>query len=135
MTVSRLIILRMRNVSTKICRENQNTHFMFCNFFSENRDVYETMSKNEVETERTQMTIWRRVACRISKAARARKHIHRQKYIILIAFPRQQWFRERASRLRYTYIAFTRVSIAHQTDYTATNKAHLHVNLYITTFY
>jgi hypothetical protein len=76
MTVSRLIILRMKNVSTKICRENQNTQFMFRNFFSENRDVYKTMSKNEVETERTQMTIWRRVACRISKAARARTHTH-----------------------------------------------------------
>ena len=26
-------------------------------------------------------------------------------YVILIAFPRQQWLRERASMLRYTYIA------------------------------
>ena len=25
--------------------------------------------------------------------------------VILIAFPRQQWFRERASLLRYTYVA------------------------------
>jgi hypothetical protein len=27
------------------------------------------------------------------------------KYVILIAFPRQQWLRERSSVLRYTYIA------------------------------
>ena len=27
-------------------------------------------------------------------------------YVILIAFPRQQWLRERASMLRYTYIAY-----------------------------
>ena len=26
-------LLRMRNVSDKICRENQNTHFVFSNFF------------------------------------------------------------------------------------------------------
>jgi hypothetical protein len=30
----------MRNVSNKSCRENQNTHFMFCNFLSENHPVY-----------------------------------------------------------------------------------------------
>jgi len=27
-------LLRMRNFSHKSCRENQNTHFMFNNFFS-----------------------------------------------------------------------------------------------------
>jgi hypothetical protein len=31
---SRLILLRMRNVPEKSCRENQNTHFVFHNFFS-----------------------------------------------------------------------------------------------------
>ena len=35
--ISRLFRLRMWNVSDKICRENQNTHFMFCNFSFENR--------------------------------------------------------------------------------------------------
>ena len=30
---------------------------------------------------------------------------HTYKYVILIAFPQQQWFRERASLLRCTYIA------------------------------
>ena len=28
-----LILLRMRNVLDKSCRENQNTHFMFSKFF------------------------------------------------------------------------------------------------------
>jgi hypothetical protein len=32
-TISRWIILRMRNGLDKICRENKNTHFMFNNFF------------------------------------------------------------------------------------------------------
>ena len=37
--------------------------------------------------------------------ARMRKHAHTHQYVILIAFPRQQWFRERASLLHYMYIA------------------------------
>jgi len=32
MKISRSVRLRMRIVSNKICRENQNTHFMFNNF-------------------------------------------------------------------------------------------------------
>jgi len=31
---SRPVLLRMRNVSDKRCRENQETHFTFNNFFS-----------------------------------------------------------------------------------------------------
>jgi hypothetical protein len=46
---------RMRNVLDK-SRENQNTHFMFNNFFSETHAVYEIMSKHIVEPERPQMT-------------------------------------------------------------------------------
>jgi quinol-cytochrome oxidoreductase complex cytochrome b subunit len=40
-----------------------------------------------------------RIACWITKATN--KH---SEYVILIAFPRQKWLRERASMLRYTYI-------------------------------
>ena len=72
--ISRWILLRMRNISYKCCRENQNTRFMFSNFFSENREVYEIMSKNEVEPKRPQMAIRWRVACWISKATRAQAH-------------------------------------------------------------
>ena len=31
--ISRSVLLRMRNVSDKSCRENQNTHFVFSNVF------------------------------------------------------------------------------------------------------
>jgi len=41
--ISRSVLLRMRNVSDKSCRENQNTYFVFSNFFSEYRAVYEIM--------------------------------------------------------------------------------------------
>jgi hypothetical protein len=30
--ITRSVLLGMKNVSDKICRENQNTHFMFSNF-------------------------------------------------------------------------------------------------------
>ena len=59
------------------------------------------------------MEIWRRVACWIIKATRAREHTHTctQKYVTLIAFSRQQWLRERAPVLQVhclfcTYIFF-----------------------------
>jgi hypothetical protein len=37
------------------------------------------------------------------------KHAHTDQYVglILLAFPLQQWFRERSSMLRYTYIVCT----------------------------
>ena len=46
----------MRNVLDKSSTENKNTHFIFDNFFTENRAVYEIMSKILVETEGPQMT-------------------------------------------------------------------------------
>jgi hypothetical protein len=52
-----------------------------------------------------------RIACRIPKAT----NTHSQ-YVTLIAFPLQHWLHERASMLRYTYIAclvciiFTKIS-------------------------
>jgi len=58
MPISRWIPLRMRNVSDKSCRENQNTHFMFNNlFFPENRAVYEIMWKIIAEPDIPRMTI------------------------------------------------------------------------------
>jgi hypothetical protein len=96
---SRSLLRRMRNVSDKRCRENQNKNFMFDNPFSERRAVYEIMLKNTVEPERSQMTIRRmRIACRIHKAT----NIHSE-YVILIAFSLQQWLHARALMLDYTY--------------------------------
>jgi hypothetical protein len=31
--ISRSVLLKMRNISHESCRENQNAHFMFSNFF------------------------------------------------------------------------------------------------------
>ena len=96
-------ILRMWNVSDKSCTENQNPHFVFSGFFSpfRIRAVYEIMWKTVVERGRPKMAIWRmRIACWIPKATNTHSE-----YVILIAFPLQQWLQERASMLRYTYTA------------------------------
>ena len=95
--ISRSLFLKMRNVSDKSCRENQNTHFVFKNCFSvENRAVYGIMWENIVEQDSPLMTIWRmHVAYWTPKAT----NIH-SVCVILIAFRMQQWLHERASTLR-----------------------------------
>jgi hypothetical protein len=45
MIISRSVLLRMRNVSDKSVKENQNAHFMFTNIFLENRALYEIICK------------------------------------------------------------------------------------------
>ena len=45
-----------------------------------------------------------RIACWITKATHTHTHTHSQ-YVILIVFQGQQWLRERAPMLRYTYNA------------------------------
>jgi hypothetical protein len=46
-------------------------------------------------------------------------------YVILIAFPLQQWFRERASTIRYTYIATPRSFIYAPKSYFRKFKQHV----------
>ena len=100
--ISRSYLLRMRNVSDKCCRENQNTHFVFSNvFFFENHVAYEIMWKNIVERGRPQMTIWcKRIACWVPKVTNAYTGC-----VIIDAFPLQRWLQEPVSMLRYTHIA------------------------------
>jgi len=94
--ISRSFLHRMRNVSNKTCRENQNTHFVFCNFFQKivpfTRKCGKTLYRGtgHVTTQRM------RTACWIPKVTNT-------KHVILIAFPLLQWLHEHASMLRYTY--------------------------------
>jgi len=98
MIVSHPFLLRMGNAADKICMENQNTRFMFSNFFSENRAGYEIQFKNIVESDRLQVTTWRiHTACWLPKA----KTTHWD-YVTLTAFPLQQWLHKRASVSNYT---------------------------------
>jgi len=59
------------------------------------------MWKNIIQSDRPQMTIWRmRFACWITKATNTHSE-----YVILTAFPWQQWLRESAPILRHPYTA------------------------------
>ena len=59
------------------------------------------MWKNIVELDRPQITIWRMcIACWIPKATNTHSE-----YVILIAFPLQEWLRECTAVLVYAYIA------------------------------
>jgi hypothetical protein len=99
MTVPHSILLRMGNISDKVCRENQNTHFMF------NKIFFPQMSCRYVGNERkygstreaTDGNIIRcmRVACWITKTTNT--HLE---YVIFIAFPWQQYLRKHVSVLR-----------------------------------
>jgi hypothetical protein len=91
----------MRNVSYRSCIENQNTHFMFINFFYKPCAVYDIMWKNIVHPGRPQLTIWHMcIACCATKATDTQPEC-----VVLIAFPLQQWLHEPASVLYFTYIA------------------------------
>ena len=75
---------------------------MFSKSPPENHAVYEIMWKDIVQPDRPQTTIRRmRLACWIPKATDAHSE-----YVTLIAFPLQQWIRERTSMLGYTYTAY-----------------------------
>jgi hypothetical protein len=61
---------------------------MFSNFFSENRAVYEIMSKLMMEKERKQITIWRRTACWTIMATRPQTHAIARKSTLIHAHAR-----------------------------------------------
>jgi hypothetical protein len=95
--ISRTLLLKMRNVSDKICKKNQNTYFMFNNFFFfENRTAYEIMWKRFIASVRLQMIIWRmRIAYLTPLVTNTLSEY---------TSPIQQWLHELPSMLRYKYI-------------------------------
>jgi len=61
--------------------------------------------KNILKPYRPQMTIWRmRIAWWMPKATNTHSE-----YVILIAFPQQQWLHARASVLHYVYTAYLEI--------------------------
>jgi len=96
--MSRLILLRVRNVLGKSFRGYRNTHFILNDFFFEACAVYEIMWQNIVQPGRPQTSIWH-MACWILKATDTYSE-----NVILITFPLPQWLHERASMSRYTNI-------------------------------
>ena len=64
--ISHSVLFRKRNISDKRCRESQNTHFVFNNFFF-NLAFYETMYENIVDSGGSLQMMPVRVACWITK--------------------------------------------------------------------
>ena len=81
----------------KKASEKIKTHILCSvNFSPDNFAVCEIMWKNVVQPDRPQMTIWRmRIVCWIPKATDTCSQ-----YVILSAFPLQQWLRKRVPVLR-----------------------------------
>jgi len=84
------------------CRGNQNTHFLFNNFFSENDTIF--LGNVEKYGRAGQTTGGSVVGCMHIACWMTRATDTHSEYVILIAFQRQQWLRERASVLCHMYI-------------------------------
>ena len=103
MTISRWLLLRMRNVSYKYCRENQDTHCMY-------RAIYEIMWSSQRRCKRQYGGALYSLSVRLHwrkhtpALMHARTHPHAHTEIFNISCP-HQWFRERGWMLRYTCIA------------------------------
>ena len=94
LNTSHWVLLRIRSISDKSFRENQNTNLMFNNFFKKLCCVLDDLEKNMLEPDNT---IWHICfACRITKATNTHSV-----FIIIVAFPWQQWLNECASMFRY----------------------------------
>ena len=99
-----LILLRIKMLKTKVVEKIKTS--VLCTvtsffFFEKRTFFFQIIWKNILELGSPQMTIWRmRIARWIPKATNTHSEC-----VILIAFPLQQWQHERASMLRYTYIA------------------------------
>ena len=87
----RWILLRMRNIFNKSSRENQNTHFVFSNFFRKSCRYWDKVEKYDTAGQAADDSITRRMrfACWITMVTNPHSE-----YVILIAFPLLQWFRE-----------------------------------------
>jgi len=99
--ISCWIHFRIRNVSDKSYRGNQNIHFMFSKCFQKLCHVWDNVEKYGIARHSPDCNIIQRIhfTCCITKAT----DMHSE-YAILIAFPQQQWLCKHASILTL-YIA------------------------------
>jgi hypothetical protein len=100
MIISRWIFPKMRNASDKSCRENQNSHFIFCNyfFFRDSWRLRDNVAKYGKARQATDDNTTQRecIAWWITKATDTVRICN----AVLIAFPRQQLLRQRTTLLQ-----------------------------------
>ena len=99
MTITLLVLLRMRNISVKSCMENQNTHFIFNNFFPKIPAVCEVCGRMWWRQTGHNGDIIRRmrIESRITKAEETHSN-----YVIFTPLPQLQCLHEHVSILGYT---------------------------------
>jgi hypothetical protein len=100
MIISRSFLLRIRNVTDKICRENQDNVFVFYNFFLKSCRLWDNVEKYCKAVHATYHNM-AQAHCTLDNQYYRRTH---KEYVILTVFPLQQRLRERASMIRHTYI-------------------------------
>ena len=110
MIIPRWIPLSMRSVSDNTVKKikirvSDSTTLLFRKSYR----LWNNVEKCGGAKEATDDKIIRRMSfarcVKLHARGHTRAHTHTDQYVILIAFPRQQWFRERASTLCYTYTA------------------------------
>ena len=76
----------MRNLSDKLCIENQNTHYIFCNFFRKSCRLWMNVKKYDTTWQATHDNIIRRMrlACWVTNVTNTHSE-----YVTIIIFPRQ----------------------------------------------
>ena len=122
-------------------RKSKHTFCVQYFFFFRKSCLCEMMWKNIVEPGRPHLKIWSiRIACWIPTSTQTHSE-----YLMLNAFPLQQWLHERASVLHYMYIAClvniqtTSVKMSHVTFPTAirlgTDFLHTSYSIYFTTLF
>jgi hypothetical protein len=96
------ILLGMRSVSDKSCREHQNTRFTSSNLFRKSCHLRDNTKRCCRVRQVVDDNIIRRMRfeCWITKATNTHPE-----YVLLPASPRRQWLRERATMLHYTHTA------------------------------
>jgi hypothetical protein len=110
--ISRSVLIRMRHISDKICRENQNTHFVFMNFsFFENHTVWNNLGKNIWYSQRGHM----RFAWRITTATNTHPE-----YVIF-------WTRTIVTRTRLIVALYVHGLSCSESHYTKSRCWRMHV--------
>jgi hypothetical protein len=98
LTVSHRILLRLRNVSHKSCRENQNTHFVFNNFYKKWYHLWDNVEKYCKAGQATD-------DCRVHTQCKldTQGYTYTSTICNTYYFLPQQWLHKHASVLHYTY--------------------------------
>ena len=110
MITSRRILLLIKNVSDKFCRENQVTHFTFNNIFMKIVPSMRQFGKSFVQPDEPQMMA--HALCMLDKMD-TNTHTQNTEYVVLIVFPWLRRLREHASVLSYTFVVCLAITPLH----------------------